>query len=238
MGERAGRFEQKYLIGKKDYYLLKHMLPRILTLDTNNLNGKSYTVSSIYFDDPFNSAYYEKVDGVFERKKFRMRFYDFSDKFIKLEKKEKIGGITYKTDMVIDKSVVYTSLDDPLYLDINMYDNPLYHEFVIDCKTKRLTPKTIIQYQREAFLLNYESIRICFDSHIKASLPSDELFSQTVPANPIIQDPFYVFEVKYNRFLPHYVREMIQLIDTTQTAFSKYSLSRQMLSNSFKFTRF
>ncbi len=65
MGERAGRFEQKYLIGKKDYYLLKHMLPRILTLDTNNLNGKSYTVSSIYFDDPFNSAYYEKSGWCF-----------------------------------------------------------------------------------------------------------------------------------------------------------------------------
>ena len=113
MGERTGRFELKYLIGKKDYYLLKQMLPRILELDPHNLNGSRYTVISIYFDDPIDSAYYEKVDGDFERKKFRIRFYDFSDAFIKLEKKEKIGGITYKTDMRIDKSVVLTALNDP-----------------------------------------------------------------------------------------------------------------------------
>lgn len=238
MGERTGRYELKYLIGKKDYYLLKHMLPRILSLDPNNLNGKSYTVSSIYFDDPLDSAYYEKVDGDFERKKFRMRFYDFSDNFIKLEKKEKIGGITYKTDMVIDKSIVHTVLDDPIHLDIKKYSNPLYHEFVIDCKTKRLTPKVIIQYQREAFLLSYEGIRICFDSHIQSSIPREGLFSEMLPTTPVMQEPLYVFEVKYKRFLPNYVREMIQLIDTTQTAFSKYSLSRQALSNSFKFTRY
>lgn len=238
MGERVGRFELKYLISKRDYYILKQYLPRILDLDPNNQTGHSYNVRSIYFDDPFDSAYYEKIDGVFERKKFRMRFYDFSDKFIKLEKKEKIGGITYKTDMVVDKSVVYTSLQEPIYLDINRYDNPLYKEFVLDCKSRRLMPKAIIQYEREAFLLNYEGIRICFDGHIKTALPTDEAFSETLPMNPVIHEPVYVFEVKYKRFLPNYVREMIQLIDTTQTAFSKYSLSRLTLSQSFKFTRY
>ncbi|WP_430885667.1 polyphosphate polymerase domain-containing protein [Fusibacter sp. JL216-2] len=237
MGERSGRFELKYLIGKKDYYLLKQLLPRVLKIDPNNSGGEFYTVSSIYFDDPFDTSFYEKVDGVFERKKFRIRYYDHSDAFIKLEKKEKIGGITYKTDMRIDKSIVMTALRDPLYLNINAYDHSLYKDFVIDCKSRRLTPKVVVQYKREAYLLNYEGIRICFDAHIKSSLPSEDLFTKKPASNPIMTEPLYVFEVKYKRFLPNYIRELIQVIDTTQTAFSKYSLSRLQLDRSFKFTR-
>jgi len=235
MTERIGRFEHKYIISKQDYYQLKNILPHILKLDPNNMSGKSYTVRSIYFDDPFDSAYFEKIDGVFERTKFRMRYYDFSDKFIKLEKKEKIGGITFKTDMVIDKSIVHIALEDPLYLNIGAYDHPLYHEFVVACKTKRLTPKAIIQYNREAFLLDYENIRICFDSHIKTSPPVENAFDEDLPTLQILQDPLYIFEVKYKRYLPNYVRELIERIDTTPTAFSKYSFSRQVLSQNFKF---
>jgi len=238
MGERVGRFEMKYLIGKSDYHLLRQMLPKILKLDPNNMSGESYNIRSVYFDDPFDSAFYEKIDGVFERKKFRMRYYDYSDKFIKLEKKEKVGGVTYKTDMVIDKEIVQTAIKEPLYLDISKYKDPLYQEFVLDCKMKRLAPKVIVQYNREAFLLNYEGIRICFDSRIMTALPSEDAFSEALVTTPIMHEPLYVFEVKYKRFLPNYVREMIQLIDTTQTAFSKYGLSRQVLDRHFKFTRF
>ncbi len=237
MGARVGRFELKYTINKQQYTQLKHFLPSILKLDPNNLTGKSYNVRSIYFDDPFDSAYYEKIDGVFERTKFRMRFYDFSDEFIKLEKKEKVGGITYKTDMVIDKSIVHTILDDPLYLDITQYNDPLYHEFVLACKTKRLTPKAIIEYSREAFLLDYEGIRICFDSNIRTSPSAKNAFEENLKTMRILDEPIYIFEVKYKRFLPNYVREIIELIDTTQTAFSKYSLSRQVLTQNYKLSR-
>ncbi len=139
--------------------------------------------------------------------------------------------------MPIDKSIVMTALKDPLYLDIKAYENSLYKDFVIDCKSRRLTPKVVVEYKREAYLLNYEGIRICFDAHIKSSLPSNDLFTRRPIANPIMTEPLYVFEVKYKRFLPNYIRELIQLIDTTQTAFSKYSLSRLQLDTSYKFSR-
>jgi len=237
MGARIGRYEHKYIISKQDYYRLRHALPRILKLDPHNQFGKTYNVRSIYFDDPFDSAYFEKIDGAFERTKYRMRFYDYSDKVIKLEKKEKIGGITFKTDMLIDRKVVEIALKEPLYLDINYFADPLYKEFVIACKTKRLLPKAIIQYDREAFLLNYEGIRICFDSQIRSCPPLENAFDEQLNTMTMLHEPIYIFEVKYKRFLPNYVREIIEMIDTTQTAFSKYSISRQILSQNHKITR-
>lgn len=237
MGKRKRRLEYKYLIGKKDYYLLKQLLPRVLKHDANAVSGERYNVRSIYFDDPFNTALYEKSDGAYERKKFRIRYYDLSDSFVKLEKKEKIGGVTYKTDMVIDRSIIETSLKDPLFLNINDYQDPLYKEFVLNCKTQRLTPKVIVEYMREAFVLNYDDIRICFDSDIQAALPSEHVYTDALVTTAVMDEPLYVFEVKYSHYLPNFIREMVQQVDITQTAFSKYGLSRLTLDKHFKYSR-
>ncbi len=237
MTQEQGRYEYKFIIDQKDYQLLKRLLPLVLSKDPHTGPKNAYNVRSYYYDDPFDSAYYEKINGVFERKKFRIRFYDFSDTFLKLEKKEKRGGLTFKADMSIDKTTMETALTRPDQLLLNRYDIPLYREFVVACKTKRLLPKVIVGYDREAYLLNYEGIRICFDSNIKASLPSSSGFSASQPVYPVLEPGKIVFEVKYRRFLPNYIREIIEQIDTTHTAFSKYSLSRLTLERNHKHSR-
>ncbi len=237
MEEDQGRYEHKFIIDKREYTLLKQLLPHILKADPHTGFNKFYNVRSFYFDDPFDSAYYEKINGVFERRKFRIRFYDFSDTFIKLEKKGKRGGITYKSDMSIDRDIARIALTHPEHLQIDQYDAPVYKEFVVACKTKRLLPKVIVGYDREAYLLNYEGIRICFDSQIKAGLPSENGFSTSLPVYPVLEDDKIIFEVKYRRFLPNYLREIIERIDSTHTAFSKYSLSRLVLEKNHKHSR-
>jgi hypothetical protein len=232
-----GRHEYKFIISMRDYHLLKRLLSHILRTDPNSHSQGGYNIRSLYFDDPLDSAYYEKMDGVFERTKYRLRFYDYSDAVIKLEKKGKRGGVTYKSDMLVDRDFYNRMLVKPQILDVNTSPNTLYQEFLIACKTKHLLPKALVSYDREAYLLPYEGIRICFDHNIKTALPSEHGFSKSLPMFPVLDASLIVFEVKYKRFLPNYVRDIIERIDTTHTAFSKYGLSRSILDQNYKFSK-
>lgn len=69
----------------------------LLGLDKHASNG-GYMIRSLYFDDYWNTAYREKVDGVLLRKKYRIRIYDYSDRVIKLERKRKSDSWIYKED--------------------------------------------------------------------------------------------------------------------------------------------
>ncbi len=232
-----GRHEYKFIIGMRDYMLLKRLLSHILKTDPNSQGQNGYNIRSLYFDDPIDSAYYEKIDGVFERTKYRIRFYDYSDATIKLEKKGKRGGITYKSDMLVDRAFYNRMLMNPHTLDTNTYADALYTEFLLACKTKHLLPKALVSYDREAYLLPYEGIRICFDHNIKTAPPNKDGFSRTLAMLPVMDSSLIVFEVKYKRFLPNYVRDIIERIDTTHTAFSKYGLSRNILDQNYKFSK-
>lgn len=52
-------------------------------------NGGEYFIRSLYFDSPFDDALWEKLAGVNDRDKFRIRAYNGCDDVIKLECKHK-----------------------------------------------------------------------------------------------------------------------------------------------------
>ena len=89
--EKGYRHEYKYLISRADAELLKRRLPYIMERDPHAGPTGQYTIRSLYFDDFRNSAYYDKVDGVNYRAKYRIRFYNYDPSILKLEKKEKNG---------------------------------------------------------------------------------------------------------------------------------------------------
>ena len=102
--EKGYRHEYKYLISKADAELLKRRLPYIMERDPHAGPTGQYTIRSLYFDDFRNSAYYDKVDGVNYRAKYRIRFYNYDPSILKLEKKEKNGNLTRKTAQTITKN--------------------------------------------------------------------------------------------------------------------------------------
>ena len=89
------RHELKYLISYAQKTDLNVRMAPLLGLDKHASNG-GYMIRSLYFDDYWNTAYQEKVDGVLLRKKYRIRIYDYSDRVIKLERKRKSDSWIYK----------------------------------------------------------------------------------------------------------------------------------------------
>ena len=89
------RHELKYLINYGDAELIKQRLRTVLREDSHTIGGK-YHIRSLYFDDYFNTAYYDKLDGADGRKKYRIRLYNLEDNFIRLECKIKSGAYISK----------------------------------------------------------------------------------------------------------------------------------------------
>ena len=85
------RHELKYNISMAEYLGLRSCISEIMECDAYSVDG-AYTVESIYFDNFNDRALKEKIFGVNEREKFRIRVYNGDLSFIRLEKKQKKDG--------------------------------------------------------------------------------------------------------------------------------------------------
>ena len=111
-----------------------------LDLDKNALKNKNknYFVRSLYFDNEIYSNFYEKVDGMETRKKFRIRVYSSNEKSkspIFLEMKGRQNQRTYKLRTEIDKShVTYLINNENLDSLLKIYSsqNNVVNHFIFD----------------------------------------------------------------------------------------------------------
>ncbi len=216
------RHEQKYLISNKDKIWISQRLREIMTLDKHAQLG-GYTIRSLYFDDYWNSAYEEKQAGVLNRKKYRIRIYNFSDQSIKLERKKKRGAHIYKEAAPLTREEFYKILDGD-YGFLLHSPHPLCQEFYVECMTAQMRPRTIVDYEREPWVLDAGTVRVTFDEDVRAAVGSFDIFDENLPTMNVLEPNKLVMEVKYTEFLPDIIKEIIPADATEYTAVSKYVL--------------
>jgi len=149
------RHELKYYINYKEYIGLQKRLSRILQTDRHSDENGNYHIRSLYFDDVFNSALYEKNYGIFRRQKFRIRIYNKSSSVIKMERKRKYDKYICKESASLTPAEYQKILDG----DIDFLagsTNEVITDFLVKTKTKLLKPKVIVDYIREAYTLMSE----------------------------------------------------------------------------------
>ena len=89
-----------------------------------------------------------------------------------------------------------------------------------------ITPKTIVEYKRKAFIAKENKIRITFDSGIRATEADMSLFDPSLNMYPVL-DPYNgVLEVKYNGFLLSYIKKLVNGANRSELSVSKYCLAR------------
>lgn len=229
------RNEWKYLIDMAQKELICRRLDPFLHLDKHAKNG-GYMIRSLYFDDYYHSAYEEKDAGVLRRKKYRIRIYNCSDKSIKLERKKKFGAYIYKEAATLTKEEVYKILDGD-YGFLLHHEHPLCREFYVECISNVMRPRTIVDYDREPWILDEGTVRITFDMDVRAAIGSFDIFDETLPVLPVLEPGKCVMEVKFTEFLPGFVREILPDRASEFTAVSKYVLCYEKTEymNSFKY---
>lgn len=229
------RNEWKYLIDTAQKEYVCRRLSPFLKLDPHAKNG-GYMIRSLYFDDYFQTAYEEKDAGVLRRKKYRIRIYDCSDSSIKLERKKKFGSYIFKEDAPLTRDEVYQILDGN-YGFLLKSPHSLCREFYVECMSNVMRPRTIVDYEREPWIMDEGTVRITFDMDVRAAIGSYDIFDASLPALPVLEPGKCVMEVKFTEFLPQIVREILPDRASEFTAVSKYVLcyDKTEYMNSFKY---
>lgn len=216
----ASRHEEKYILDYRLYKLIKNRVSLVLQPDLHYVDG-SYVITSLYFDDLYKTAYFEKADGLSEHIKFRVRSYNYSDDFLRLEKKIKRGLITSKESIVITKSELKKIADAHFVLD--GFSEKIY-PLAAEMQSKGLRPTVAVRYQREAFSLEGTDVRVTFDTRVEA-LPGDmsSMFDGKRIGIPAIHPTSIIMEIKYNYKVPTLIRRICSA-DAPQLSVSKYAL--------------
>ena len=222
------RHELKYFINERQYFVLSGVLDAILSRDPNGDEYNEYHIRSLYFDTAFNSALSDKLNGVQNRDKYRIRIYNFSDRVIKLECKTKVGTLISKRSLTIPKLLCEQLMaGDPAGLETTRSGllNDMYREMTVNL----LRPVVIVDYVREAYLHPAEEVRITFDKQLRTGLWSRDLFNPDLPTIPPFDNGEIILEVKYNQFLPPYIRDLLNTYcaGALNSAISKYTWCRR-----------
>ena len=222
------RHELKYFISPKQYYLLSDALDKVLWRDPNGDENNEYHIRSLYFDTVFNDALFDKYDGVQNRNKYRIRIYNLSDQVIKLECKTKVGSLISTRSLSIPRDLCEQLIaGDPTGLEATR--SGLLGDMFREMTVNLMRPVVIVDYVREAYLHPAEEVRITFDKQLRTGMRSTELFNPHVPTVPPFDNGEIILEVKYNRVMPPYIRDLLCTYcpNAQQSAISKYTWCRR-----------
>lgn len=220
------RHEHKYYISDAGYAQLSRLLANVLQRDKHSDRNGEYFIRSLYFDDVYDNAYYTKIDGVEKRDKYRIRIYNCSDKEIFLERKHKEGEFIMKNSVRITRRLCEQLIAGrPDGLDASQ--NPLLKDMFREMRLKGLHPVVIVDYAREAYMHPIENVRITFDKRLRSGLFSKDLFNAQLNGISPIEPGKVILEVKYDRYLPEYIRGLLSTIPSEHCAISKYTLCRR-----------
>ena len=219
------RHEVKHQLSPQEDLVLTSRLRKLFPRDGHAGPDGSYRVTSLYFDTPYDTALREKLDGVDRREKFRLRYYGERPDFLKLEKKWKVNGLCGKRSarLTLEEAERLLSGEDAFLLERG---EPLLSELYHKLHGTLLRPRTVVCYDREAFLYAPGNVRITLDRDVRTGLsPLDFLRPERFSLKPL--SGLTVLEVKYDAFLPDLVRMAVQIPNRRAAACSKYALCRR-----------
>ena len=217
------RHEIKHLITQADAIAIRNNLTAIAESDPHVKDDGSYTIRSLYFDDMRNTALWEKLDGVNERRKFRIRYYNDDLSFIMLECKQKRDNVGCKLQQRLTEEEVRKIMNGDISW-MATSGKPLLVTLYVEMKSKQLKPKCVVEYKRIPFVYGPGNVRVTIDWNIRTGPPGQFLDPAGLTL-PVDGDPM-LLEVKWDEYLPNAIRRAADLKGRYQGAFSKYATCR------------
>ena len=225
------RFEFKYIINKNLSKVIQQEVKNFTTNDDFSKKKDKYLVRSLYFDNNIFTNFKEKIDGIKNRHKFRIRTYSMKKNELVpmyLEMKGRDNQRTFKnrTKIEIDDLKSFCGNKDLFHLKKKYLDNKLINQFIFDFYRKKILPKVIIDYNRKALLSkNGLYFRLTFDSDIKAC-SSQDLFEKNHNWKECISGND-ILEVKFDLNIPPWFHRIIQNYQLKRISVSKFVLGME-----------
>ena len=191
-----------------------------------NKKDKSYFVRSLYFENKENDNFYEKIDGLKFRKKYRIRSYSKSfNKNIFLEQKAKDNDRVYKKRISLKKKIFDKIIKNQIN-DVNFKTSKeinFYEDFTFKILKKKEYPKIIIDYNRKPLISDYDSFfRISIDYNLVArNINMDKKINCLVDHK--------IMEVKFFRRIPLWFHRIIQKYNLRRVSVSKFVVGMKFM---------
>lgn len=218
------RTEQKYFLSLQEAAALRARLDPVLRRDPHTDERRHYSVMSLYMDDRDDHALLGSLLGVSARKKYRIRAYNGSDAYISLERKCKVGRLSRKDSFPITRADYDRLLaGDPTPLAA--YDRDPAKQLYVDMRVAGYRPRSVVLYEREVFTHPIARVRITLDTDLRGVASARDLF-RPMTAFQLLPREVALLEVKYDRFLPAFIAELLPRDCMPATANCKYVRSR------------
>jgi len=193
-----------------------------------------YTVRSIYYETQRFDFYWEKMEGLKMRKKFRIRGYNEGGEkeTVFLEIKHKNDGKILKTRAPMPFDVANSLMEDgniDRWLPREEYSDTIRRDatsFLYYFHQFQLAPIVGVVYERLAYEAEMDNkdnnLRVTMDQNLR-SIPYPKLHQlyedfEVVPALP----GHFILEVKYNKILPRWMARILHKLKIRRQAASKY----------------
>lgn len=215
------RHEIKYIIDEGTARIIQARLLPLMTPDPHGING-GYRVTSLYFDNIYNSAYNDKLNGIETRRKFRARTYGLNPSNITLEAKHKNGEYVSKISKhLTDRQYSALLSCDCAFMSEHDAEEDVFGDFYRSDRLTQLSPKVIVDYRREAFIYPHGNVRITFDRNLSVCYDTVDMFSDKAFYSPVYAKEI-ILEIKFNNYLPAAISAVLQGLNAPRLSVSKY----------------
>ncbi len=221
------RYEFKYVVPNYLKDKIKKDISYFMQIDRYALLQKQqkYFVRSLYFEDYNNSNFYEKIDGVRQRTKYRLRTYqkNFNENsLIFLEQKSRFENHVTKYRRKIsnfDLKLFYKS--NKVFSLIHKYNEKLFSSFLYDYTKKNIRPKVLVDYYRTPYISNYDmNFRLTIDQNIIVSRSKELFYTPNRKINSLLDN--FILEIKFKRRIPSWFHKIIMGYNLQRVSISKF----------------
>ncbi len=226
MEEDVARTETKYPLSEQKASRLRMLMDHLMQRDPLGGGDGCYAVRSLYFDTPLDNDYLDKISGIEERQKVRLRIYTPDDQTAKLELKRKVGKYQWKKSLTVSRDDANRIIAGR-YAEVGEKTKSAFgKKLLVMMERQFYSPRTMVEFRRLAFVIAMENTRVTFDTELRASQSLFDLFAPAPAYFPILFP--VIMEVKHTNFLASHVKAALQAANILSESISKYCLGRRI----------
>lgn len=230
---QTSRYELKYVIDESVASGIRDFVRPYLVTDAyaDPNNGNTYPVHSLYLDSPNLVLFHQTMQGMKNRFKLRIRFYDGNPESpVFLEIKSRKTDVIQKQRATLTRVGVAELMNgfrpNPCHLvsgNGSMKALSALQEFVNQRDAIRALPACYVSYTREAYVSpESNSVRVTFDREL-----SGALYDPATPFQPPVsggkpQMGGLILELKFTDRFPMWMHELVGAFNLRRRSAAKY----------------
>lgn len=229
--ETFKRYENKYRVDQRTWETLQGQLLDRMEPDAYNRNGRTYTISNLYYDTPDSHLIRTSLQKPVYKEKLRLRAYGVPglETQVYLEIKKKYQGIVNKrrSAMILCDAYDFVA-SGQLPVERPFQNRQVLREITYLLQQHDLRPCLYLAYDRLAFFdRENRDVRISYDTNIR-SRRADLRLESGDHGELMLEPGQGLIEIKVASNMPLWLARLLSDLEIRPTSFSKYGTEYQL----------